>query len=65
MNYWALSGFVKKLKNNGKEFKKWLVDLHFKSEFAFSNILMILLTMNHKHLMKNYVMLEKRLTNSI
>ena len=42
MNYWALSEFVEKLKNNGKEFKKWLVDLHFKSAFAFSNILMIL-----------------------
>ena len=27
MNYWALSGFVKKLKNNGKEFRKWLSDL--------------------------------------
>ena len=42
MNYWDLSAFIKKLKNNGKEFKKWLVDLHFKSAFAFSNILMIL-----------------------
>ena len=42
MNYWALSEFVTKLQNNGKEFKKWLVDLHFKTAFAFSNILMVI-----------------------
>ena len=42
MNYWALKTFIFRLKNNGKEFKKWLVDLHFKTAFAFSNILMVL-----------------------
>ena len=42
MNYWALKSFVSRLKNNGREYKKWLVDLHFKTAFSFSNILMIL-----------------------
>ena len=42
MDYWALKGFVDRLKNNGREFRKWLVDLHFKTAFSFSSILMIL-----------------------
>ena len=42
MDYWALADFIKKLQNNGRESKKWLVDLHFKTAFAFSNILMVL-----------------------
>ena len=42
MNYWDLKLFISKLKNNGKEYNKWLVDLHFKTAFAFSNVLMIL-----------------------
>ena len=42
MNYWALKSFISRLKNNGREFKKWLVDLHFKTAFSFSNILMVL-----------------------
>ena len=42
MNYWALNTFINRLKNNGREFRKWLVDLHFKTAFSFSSILMIL-----------------------
>ena len=42
MNYWALKAFVNRLKSNGREFRKWLVDLHFKTAFSFSSILMIL-----------------------
>ena len=42
MNYWALKSFINRLKNNGREFRKWLVDLHFKTAFSFSSILMIL-----------------------
>ena len=36
MNYWALNTFINRLKNNGREFRKWLVDLHFKTAFSFS-----------------------------
>ena len=42
MDYWALKSFVNRLESNGREFRKWLVDLHFKTAFAFSSILMIL-----------------------
>ncbi len=42
MNYWALLDFIEKLNDNGKESRKWTVDLHFKTAFAFSNILMVI-----------------------
>ena len=42
MNYWALQSFINRLQNNGKEYNKWLVDLHFKVAFAFSNMLMVI-----------------------
>jgi len=42
MDYWSLSSFIIRLKNNGRDYKKWLVDLHFKTAFPFSNILMVL-----------------------
>ena len=42
MNYWALKSFIDRLRGNGREYKKWLVDLHFKIAFAFSNMLMII-----------------------
>ena len=41
MNYWELSTFIDRLKSNGREYRKWLVDLNFKVAFSFSNILMI------------------------
>ena len=34
--------FIDRLRGNVREYKKWLVDLHFKIAFAFSNILMII-----------------------
>ena len=42
MNYWELSSFVKKLKQNGIKDPRWEVNLHFKSAFACSSFLMIL-----------------------
>lgn len=41
MNYWELSTFIDRLKSNGREYRKWLVDLNFKVAFSFSNILMV------------------------
>ena len=42
MDYWSLSSFIERLKINGKEHRKWLVDLYFKTSFPFSNIIMII-----------------------
>jgi len=42
MDYWNLNSFIIRLKKNGREYEKWLVDLHFKTAFPFSNILMVL-----------------------
>ena len=42
MDYWALKAFIDRLKSNGREHRKWLVDLYFKVAFPFSNIIMIL-----------------------
>ena len=42
MDYWSLSSFISRLKKNGREYEKWLVDLYFKTAFPFSNILMVL-----------------------
>jgi len=42
MDYWSLNSFINRLKKNGREYKKWLVDLYFKTAFPFSNILMVL-----------------------
>ena len=38
MNYWALKSFIYRLENNGRDYKKWLVDLHFKTAFSFSSL---------------------------
>ncbi len=42
MNYWELAGFVKKLKQNGIKDPRWEVNLHYKTAFACSSLLMIL-----------------------
>tara|TARA_Y100001934_G_scaffold260612_1_gene333046 strand:- start:3055 stop:4134 length:1080 start_codon:yes stop_codon:yes gene_type:complete len=42
MNYWSLKTYIERLKKNNRNYKKWLVDLNFKTAFLFSNILMIL-----------------------
>ena len=42
MDYWTLKNFIDRLKSNGREHRKWLVDLYFKTAFPFSNIIMIL-----------------------
>ena len=42
MDYWTLKTFIDRLKSNGREHRKWLVDLYFKTAFPFSNIIMIL-----------------------
>ena len=42
MDYWRLKAFIDRLKSNGREHTKWLVDLYFKTAFPFSNIIMIL-----------------------
>jgi len=42
MDYLTLKAFIDRLKSNGREHRKWLVDLYFKTAFPFSNIIMIL-----------------------
>ena len=41
-NNWVAKAFIDRLKSNGREHTKWLVDLYFKTAFPFSNIIMIL-----------------------
>ena len=42
MDYWSLKSFIERLRINGKDNRKWLVDLYFKIAFPFSNIIMII-----------------------
>ncbi|MFQ6609731.1 MAG: LptF/LptG family permease [Fidelibacterota bacterium] len=42
MNFWELSAFVDRLNINGIKDPRWLVNLHFKTAFAFSSFIMIL-----------------------
>ena len=42
MNYWELTSFIKKLRNKGLSYNRWLVNKHFKTAFACTPIIMIL-----------------------
>ena len=34
MDYWTLKAFIDRLKSNGREHRKWLVDLYFKTSLS-------------------------------
>ena len=42
MNYWELVNFVDKLKKNGVKDPRWAVNMHFKTAFACTSILMVI-----------------------
>ena len=42
MNYWQLNSFIKKLKNKGLNYNRWLVNRNFKTAFACSPLIMMI-----------------------
>ena len=42
MSYWQLSSFIKKLKNKGLNYNRWLVNKYFKTAFACSPLIMMI-----------------------